>query len=190
MTTPDLIPMFATVLDHTAKVVSAVEPSQRSLPTPCTEWQVEQLLDHMVGTLRAAVAIAEGSTPQYDPTNPPPVIGDHPVAVFGAAADAALATYRQPGLLAKEIDSPAGRLPASQFLHFPMMDMWVHSWDLAKATGQTVDFDDAITGYMLGFCQQAFGQQRPPEHVIGPAVVVPESAPLIDQLVGFTGRQP
>ena len=93
-------------------------------------------------------------------------------------------------MLDKEIEGPAGKMPARQFLHFPMMDMWVQSWDLAKATGQSPSYDGDISDYLLAFCQQAFGQQRPPAEIIGPPVEAPGDASAIERLVAFLGRTP
>jgi uncharacterized protein (TIGR03086 family) len=190
MSDPDLVDLYARVLACGGRVVGSVAPDRRLASTPCSAWTVENLLDHMVGTVRASVDFLEGRQPDYDPAAPKPVIGDAPADVFDEAVAAALAAWRIPGALEREIDAPGGRMPAGMFLHFPLMDVWVHSWDLATALGQRVDFDTDITEYVLGFCQQAFGQNRPPVQMIGPEVDVDAAAPAMDRLVAFLGRVP
>jgi uncharacterized protein (TIGR03086 family) len=190
MTTPELLTTFDATLTHAAKVVSGVDANQRSGPTPCVAWGVETLLDHMVATLRAATAYVNGATPAVDPLEPVPVVGADPAATFAAAAAETLAAFSAPGALDRRVAAPPGTMPGAVFLHFPLLDMWVHSWDLAVATGQPVDFDPDISTYVLGFCQQAFASNRPPVAVIGPEVPVADTAPVIERLVGFLGREP
>ncbi|MEZ5407766.1 MAG: TIGR03086 family metal-binding protein [Acidimicrobiales bacterium] len=190
MTQPDLLDLYDRTLQHTSRVVANIAPELRTGPTPCSDWTVDNLLGHMAGTLLASVAFLDGTPPDVAAMAGQPLADEDHAGVFNAAAAASLAAHRAPGALAKEIDAPPGRMPAGMFLNFPLMDMWVHSWDLARATTQQPDFDEEITTYVLGFCRQAFGTNRPPAQVIGPEIDVDPSRPSIERLVGFLGRRP
>lgn len=186
----DLLDLYDRTLQHTCRVVTNIAPGQRSAPTPCAEWAVDNLLGHMTGGLRGSVAFLDGTPADLSAMSGQPLPDDDHSGAFAAAAEASLAAHRAPGALAREIDAPPGRMPAGMFLHFTLMDMWVHSWDLARATGQTLDFDAAITIYVLEFCRQAFGTNRPPVQVVGPEIDVDPGQPAMDRLVGYLGRRP
>jgi uncharacterized protein (TIGR03086 family) len=190
MTQPDLLDLFARTLQHTSGVVANIAPGLRTAPTPCSDWAVDNLLGHMVGGLRASVAFLDGTTADLSAMSGHPLPDDDHAGAFASTASASLAAHRAPGALAREIDAPPGRMPAGVFLNFTLMDMWVHSWDLARATGQDPDFDEAITAYVLEFCHHAFGTNRPPAQVIGPEIHVDPSKPPMDRLVGLLGRRP
>jgi uncharacterized protein (TIGR03086 family) len=190
MTQPDLLDLYDRTLQHTAQVVANIAPGQRRSPTPCSDWAVNNLLGHMTGGLRASVAFLDGTPADLSSMTGQPLPDEDHASAFAAAAEASLAAHQTPGALARDIDAPPGRMPAGMFLNFTLMDMWVHSWDLARATGQNPDFDKAITAYVLEFCQQAFGTNRPPVQVIGPEIDVDPRAPAMDRLVGYLGRRP
>lgn len=190
MTQPDLLDLYDRTLKHTSHVVANISPGLRTAPTPCSEWTVDNLLGHMVGTLLASVAFLDGTPLDFATMSGQPLADEDHADAFNSAAAASLAAHQAPGALAREIDAPPGRMPAAMFLNFPLMDMWVHSWDLARATAQHPDFDEEITTYVLGFCQQAFGTNRPPAQVIGPEIDVDPTRPSIERLVGFVGRRP
>jgi uncharacterized protein (TIGR03086 family) len=65
----------------------------------------------------------------------------------------------------------------------------VHGWDLARATGHDVTWDDTVLEFALEWLVQTAEQGRA-MGVYGAAVPVPENAPVLDRLLGLTGRDP
>jgi uncharacterized protein (TIGR03086 family) len=72
----------------------------------------------------------------------------------------------------------------------PTADMFVHGWDLARATGQHVEFDDELAMHVHALVHQAFPGGPPPPPIFAAEVAVVGTAPAIDRLVGFLGRTP
>ena len=84
--------------------------------------------------------------------------------------------------------TPLGDMPGPALAGFTTLDIAVHGWDLARATGQPDDLDGRLAAHVLAFAEQALTPAtRAPR--IGPAVPVPADAP-VTRLAGFLGRQP
>jgi len=177
----------------TGDVVAAVGADQHDLPTPCTEWTVRDLLNHLVGTLvlgRALLADAPPGPGAAAPGGLPPgdVLGDDPLAAYRTGAAALLAAAAGDAL-SRPHATPLGELPGTVLAGFTTLDIAVHGWDLARATGQDAILDAAVAAPVLAFARQALSDDmRAPR--IGPAVPVAGTAGVTDQLVAFLGRTP
>jgi uncharacterized protein (TIGR03086 family) len=80
-------------------------------------------------------------------------------------------------------------MPGPALAGFTTLDILVHGWDLATATGQPADLDGRLTAHVLGFAGQATTPDtRAPR--IGPPLTVAPGAPVTHQLVAFLGRTP
>src|SRR5262249_9742735 len=80
-------------------------------------------------------------------------------------------------------------MPGPALAGFTTLDILVHGWDLAKATGQPAALDDALAAHALAFAEQAITPDtRAPR--IGPALPTAVNAPLTDRLVALLGRRP
>jgi uncharacterized protein (TIGR03086 family) len=185
---------FEQAVASTAGIVKIVRQDQMTAPTPCAEWDVRALLNHVIGTLWLSQALLGDGQPRYPmmPGGLPGVDlpGDDPVAAYAEAAQAALASAGEGDALTRLHVTPLGEMPGPVLAGFTTLDIFVHGWDLAKATGQSVVLDDAMAAHVLGFAEQALNGEEARAGRIGPALAVPESASLGDRLAGFLGRQP
>jgi uncharacterized protein (TIGR03086 family) len=184
---------FDGAIASTAEVVKGVRPEQISAPTPCTEWDIRNLLNHVIGTLWLSQALFTDQPPRHPmaPGGLPAtdLVGDDPAAAYAEASAAALAAAGTGDALTRLHKTPLGDMPGPALAGFTTLDILVHGWDLAKATGQPADLDGKLSAHVLGFAEQALTPDtRAPR--IGPAVAVPADAPVADRLVGFLGRQP
>ncbi|MGQ0805239.1 MAG: TIGR03086 family metal-binding protein [Actinomycetota bacterium] len=180
-------------ISSTHPIVAGTTPAHFDRPTPCAAWDVRELLNHIVGTLWLEHALLTDAPPPHSlgPGGLPDtdLVGDNPIAAYEAGADAARAAASAPGALEASHQTPLGEMPAAGLASFASLDLLVHGWDLAQATGQSASFDEALVAHCFGFAQQAITDQtRGP--LIGPPVPVPDAAPTIDRLVGFMGRRP
>lgn len=177
----------------TRPIVEATTPAHFERPTPCTAWDVRELLNHSVGTLWLEHALLTDTPPPYGlgPGALPDtdLVRDNPMAAYKEGADAARAAASAPGALEASHQTPLGEMPAAGLVGFASLDLLVHGWDLGRATGQLPSFDDELVAHCFEFAQQAITDQtRGP--LIGAPVPVPDTAPTIERLVGFMGRQP
>jgi uncharacterized protein (TIGR03086 family) len=184
---------FDRAVVSTADVVKATPASQMSAPTPCTEWDVRALLNHVIGTLWLAEDLLGDQPPRYPmvPGGLPPgdLAGDDPAAAYAEAAAAALAAAAAGDALTRGHATPLGQMPGPALAGFTTLDILVHGWDLARATGQPADLDGRLAAHVLGFAEQAITPDtRAPR--IGPPPAVAPGAPVTDRLVAFIGRNP
>jgi uncharacterized protein (TIGR03086 family) len=188
----------ATALENavvaTEKVVAGVSPDQLGAPTPCSDWDVRALLNHLVATLREFDARfherelsddlgAPGGLPAKD------LLGDDPLTAYRDAAEALLDSVRPAGALERKYPTPVGELPGSLLAEAAVLDVVVHGWDLARATGQDTGIDPPLAEHALAFAQGFVSDQMRPR-VFGSNNPVPDDAPVGDRLVAFVGRNP
>jgi uncharacterized protein (TIGR03086 family) len=190
----DLFPAFERAVASTAEIAKATPGGRLDAPTPCTEWDVRMLLNHVIGTLWLAEALF-GDRPPRHPMAPgglpgADLAGDDPAAAYAEASAAALAAASAGDALTRVHVTPLGEMPGPGLAGFTTLDILVHGWDLARATGQPADLDGRLAAQMLGFAEQALATPESRAGRIGPAVPVAADAPVTQRLVAFLGRHP
>ena len=184
----DLLTTIEKSADATAAVARGVRPEQFDDPTPCADWNVEQLMNHLIGSLEYFKARGEGR----DAGAPQPASAtnyEQTVQTLQTTATATAAAWRRPGALAQKIPTGAGEMPGSALATMAVSEMLTHAWDLAKATGQRMPADDVEVDEILTAMRQSLKPEaRNP--AFGPEASVPTGAPPIDRLAAFLGRNP
>ena len=139
--------ILARVLSELGQVIGGIQADQLSAPTPCTEWDVRGVLNHVTGgSIMFAECIENGSVSDEELGRlmSTDLVGDEPSAVFGAAADRALAAFGAPGALEQTVTLPFGTMPAGVAANIAQFDLAVHALDLAYATGQSTELDPDV----------------------------------------------
>jgi uncharacterized protein (TIGR03086 family) len=95
-----------------------------------------------------------------------------------------------PAALEAQVPTPAGEMSAGQFIGIMFMEHLLHSWDLAKATGQSTRLDPQLAEICYQMCDPGIIEMARGRGAFGPAVPVPDSASTQDKLLGFLGRHP
>jgi uncharacterized protein (TIGR03086 family) len=177
MTTSD-IDLLDSVFDKTERIIARVSPDQAQLPTPCVDFDVARIVDHLVGWANSFAARLTGGTFEGDPNDYR--AGADPAADFHDAAARIIRAYRDGGDAAQQL--PIGVL---------LMEYVVHGWDLATATGQPADFTPAEADRALDMGQQMLKPEyRGPGKAFGHEADVSDSAGSVEKLVAFLGRSP
>src|SRR5215470_16126890 len=154
---------FEYAVGSTAEIIKGIGPGQAAGPTPCTEWDVRALLSHVIGTLWLAECLFTSQAPRFamSPGGLPAddLGGDDPAAAYAEASAAALAAAGTGDALTRVHATPLGDMPGPALAGFTTLDIAVHGWDLAKATGQPASLDDAVAGHVLAFAEQAVTEE-------------------------------
>jgi uncharacterized protein (TIGR03086 family) len=179
------------VVPKLAVLVRGVRADQLDDPTPCVKFRVRDLLGHFLGNLDQVTRSFSGA-PVRDLTPRPEIIGDDPGAAFDTLLGAFQAAMREPGAMERTIalPPPFGAVPAEVFVRFLVFDLMMHSWDLAKATGQTYAPPEAIVGEVDAFARQALAPELRDGDTFAAACNVAGGATAFDGLLAFAGRQP
>lgn len=179
----DIIDALEQTFDHAHGVIAGVRVDQYDDKTPCAEWSVRDLLDHMVGVVAGLGSAAAGNDPV------PFELGDDPAAQFQAAAAAAMLAWRQPGLLDAIIDAGPGPMPGRVLAGINLLDTATHTWDLATATGQPATLPDDVAGAALEASRATISPEIRPGR-FAPEADAPSGGSSTAALVAFLGRTP
>jgi uncharacterized protein (TIGR03086 family) len=177
------------VFDQASGLVGRLDPAQDALATPCTEWNVGQVVNHMIGALMMFRDVARHGFVDPDVFSRE-LRGDDPARTLATTGAEAVAAWREDGRMAGTAKLPFGEFPAEFALQLPAMDMLLHSWDLATATGQEVDWDPELVADTAAFCEKTFTSAEFRGDDFAPPVPVPDDADEMSRLVGFMGRTP
>lgn len=186
----DEISLLSSVMDKSGDVIAGVGDDQRDRPTPCPDYDVAALVDHMVAWVRAFAAGARGQTLEGDPSQYR--AGDDPAGEFRAAADGLVASWRDEGLDRKvRMAGGGGEIDGRMAFDMTLMEYTTHGWDLAVATDQPVPYTEAEAAAVLERAEATLPPQfRGDGMSFGHIVPVPDHAPAVDRLVAFLGRDP
>jgi uncharacterized protein (TIGR03086 family) len=186
----DLIALLDEAVASTGKIVAGVRPEQLDDSTPCTEWDVRALLNHLIGVSDVFSHVGEG-----EPISPPDPRTDYftddaYATAYESAAGRLLAAWRQPGALDATVTLPFGDVPGSVAAGINFVDTLVHGWDVARATGQDATLPSHLAEPALELSRNLVGDELRAAGAFGPEVSVPGGAPAGDRLVAFLGRTP
>jgi uncharacterized protein (TIGR03086 family) len=144
----DSIAMCQRTLDAAGKMIGSVKQDDMARPTPCSEWNVRALINHMIGVNHAFARALAGEKIERG-GQMPDLVGDDPAASYTAAATAALEAWRAPGALERTLALPPGDVPGSVGINIHMTDQSVHTWDLAKALDREHAIDPKLAEVSL-----------------------------------------
>lgn len=166
-----------------ADVLANVSPDEFSAPTPCSEWTIGDLIEHVVGG-NERVSQWAGLDEQ------PPARPDSPVEAHLAGASAAQQVFARPGGLAAVFELPFGQVPGDVLIAMRSTDVLTHAWDLAAATGQSTDLDPELATYLLAAAHDRVRPDfRGPGRFFGAEQACPSDRPPADRLAAFLGRK-
>lgn len=181
------------VLGDLADLVGRIGPDQDSLPTPCPEFDVAGLRRHVLGWLPVfATALADpDGTSRPDPEAYCPPADAQAAAEEVRRSTATVATALDRGVAQRPVNFLSGTLPGGAVVSMLTAEALTHGWDLARATGLPWDPPAPACETALA----ALGGMLQPEHrgpgkPFGVEVPVPDDAPALDRLLGFSGRDP
>ena len=170
--------------------VHLVRSDQWQLPTPCTEWTVRALVNHLVSEQLWAPLLLRGATVEevgsrFDGDQ----LGDDPVGTWQRAARKARDAFERPDALDDEVEVSFGTIPATDYGWQMTMDLTVHAWDLARAIGDddTLDAELAEAVYTVMRPEVSKWQGS---GIFAAPVKVPDDADPQTRLIALVGRDP
>lgn len=176
---------LAAAVPATLAVIQGIDDTHLGSPTPCTEYTVRDLLNHMFQVVVNFQALA---------ARQPVDFGSEPDRVtagwqerFAEETNRLIEAWSDPAAL--EGTSPVMNVPQPVIGAMVLLDLTVHGWDLALATGQAFTPDPVVVSELLAVTEQLAPQARK-MGVFGEPVPVSSDAAEFDRLLGLTGRDP
>lgn len=185
----DLVELFGRATDGFGRHVHAVDAAQWHDPTPCTDWDVRMLVNHVtveqlwVPPLVGGARVDEVGT-RFDGDR----LGDDPVGTWDVAVAASTDAFGAPGALARPVSLAAGEKEAAEYCWEMTTDALIHSWDLARGIGA----DDTLDPELVDLVYERILPIAEHLHETGlfaPPVPVPADAPKQTKLLALFGRR-
>jgi uncharacterized protein (TIGR03086 family) len=132
-------------LASTRAYVAGVEAGQWHDTTPCPEYDVRTLVNHLVsGNFWVAPLVAGSTIADVGDKLDGDVLGDDPLATYEQSAGEAAAAFSAPGAMEASVAVSYGPVPGEIYAGHRFIDVLIHGWDLAKATGQGTALDPEL----------------------------------------------
>lgn len=180
------IEQLSHILPAVSDLVDGIQPSQLEDPTPCSDFTVRGVLDHML-VLGGAFAYAFRGE-EAPEIRPPAADGRVPAAELRSTMDDLLDGVRSPGAMERTVSSPMGEMPGETFARLVAFDGLVHGWDLASATGQDYEPPAEVVAAVDQFARAAITDEMRDGDTFKDPTTAPPAASRLERLVAFSGR--
>jgi uncharacterized protein (TIGR03086 family) len=197
--TSDPLSVLVRAIGQAGDAVAGVKPDQAELPTPCRSWNVRQLVEHLIHDMEQFIKTASGgkadwSAPAASSSSSAAEAAESWVQAYQSRADALTAAWGAAELTGTTELPGLGEVPARTPVDMQVAELAVHAWDLATATGQSIDLDPEVAEVGLAMMRANLAPQfRGTEaegKSFGPEVDPGPDAGPYERLVAFAGRDP
>lgn len=191
---PDYVALDRQAVEASVAVVSGVRVTDLDRATPCGDWDLRRLLEHMTAQHRGFAAAAAGAGFDLEPWRLES-LGDDPVKTYREAAERVLAAFAAQGSageLALPQISTAIWFPVGQAISFHFIDYVVHSWDVAASLGQPFRLPDDLLEPALVVAEAVpnGAKRQRPGAGFRPALPAPDGVSTFDKILLRLGRSP
>ena len=167
--------VLSRALDQAGDLLATIQYAELGRPTPCGEWTVRELADHLTAAPEHFLQQARGE--EVDWTARAEVVDGGWATHFRAEADDLMHHWHS---------QPADALAQADW---QTAEVAVHTWDLVQALGRSVELDEEVAERGLAFVREGLTSENRGD-AFGPAVDVPEDAGAYERLAAFAGRDP
>jgi uncharacterized protein (TIGR03086 family) len=190
-----IVDRFVTASTEFERRLTAVRPGQWQWPTPCSEWNVRQLVNHMTrGNLNYVLLLDGGTRSDFLHLRDTDALDADPVDAYSRSVRDCAEAFRRPGALRQMLDYPLGQLNGDQALAVRTTDSVIHTWDLARAIGADDHLDTGLVAWIDGHLEEIYaGLAETPTaadttHRFFAAPVFTDSTSRQDRLLHRMGR--
>ena len=185
----ELVELYRKAVDQFGGLVEQVRDDQWSSSTPCTEWDVRALVNHIVNENLWMPPLFEGKTieevgDRFDGD----MLGEDPKQAWKQASEEAVGASAQPGALERTVHLSFGDFPGKEYLAQVLTDHVIHAWDLARGIGANDRLDAELIDFATHYLEPQVEAWRA-GGAFGDEVKVKHSADAQTRLLGMAGRK-
>jgi uncharacterized protein (TIGR03086 family) len=189
----ELHPVMEKAAQAVVEVAGNVKPDQLTAPTPCQDWDVRTLVNHLIlwSGFRSELAARKAAAPPDGPMDESMDFtqGGDWAELLASQVGKTVTAWAQPQAWEGNTGLAGGSLPASTIAAMIFGEYVLHGWDLARATGQDLPCDDEVAKAALTYVE-GMAEQARQYHVFGDPVPVPDNATTLDKALALSGRDP
>lgn len=175
--------------DLALSYTEGIADDQWGAATPCSEWNVRALVNHLMVGNRWVVELGDGRTiAEVGDALEGDVLGADPVASFRQSALRACNVLAAPDAMTQTFRLSFGDVPGSLYAAERFVDVLIHAWDIATATGQAANLDDDLVSRCYDVVEPRRDAIRERDD-FGPEVPVEDDAPTQVRLLALLGRR-
>jgi uncharacterized protein (TIGR03086 family) len=200
MTTFDgLIERFVLSSKEFERRLLPLRPEEWTRPTPCTEWNVRQLVNHMTrGNLNYVGLLLGGTSAEFLQLRDVDALGTDPIEAYTQSVQECAEKFSRPGAMQRLLDYPLGRVTGQQALAVRTTDSTIHTWDLARAVGADDSLqpslvkwiDDNLDQIYAGLAETPVATETTHRFFAAPDGTPAHNASRQDQMLHRMGRKP
>ena len=187
LTDSELLRRIGQALDTNGALVRGVSAEQWPQATPCREWNVGQLVDHMIEGVGSCARIMDTEPSSAHAAPSDPVVA---AAMFEASARATMRSLSRAGALERTYHPPWGDAQGRTMAEFLLIESVVHGWDLARATSQPPAFADETVALAHRLSRASLATSPREPAFFDPEIVLDGDRSELDSLVALLGRDP
>ncbi|MBI2169880.1 MAG: TIGR03086 family protein [Actinobacteria bacterium] len=187
---PSLADLHDRALKATRNIVHEIANEEYDWPTPCGDWTVRELLNHVVsGNLWASELMAGKTIEEVGGRFDGDLLGFDPLAVYEESAKVADHAFQQSGAMERMAAVSYGPVSGEVYCGHRFVDVLIHGWDLAKATGQNTIIDPSLVDAAIAVMEPQLEMLRA-SGAFATDVEVADDADPQTQLLAWSGRKP
>ncbi len=179
---------FLAALESTTQIVSAVDDDAWSRPTPCDEWDVKDVVNHLVYENLWAIELFSGRTIEEVGTKfDGDLVGGSPRERYAETSAEVSAIIEQPGSMDAICQISSGPVPGSEYASQLFVDALIHGWDIGVGSGQSVQLDSDLVAACMPLAlatREAVGDEGP----FGTTIKTRETVTDQTRLLAILGR--
>ncbi|WP_405365462.1 TIGR03086 family metal-binding protein [Kitasatospora sp. NBC_00039] len=185
-----LHPLMARAATEAARIARGVRPEQLDGPTPCAGFDTRTLVNHWVLYTshglehRALRKELPKDLTEHDFTTDPEWAD-----AYAAQLERAVAAWADPAVWEGDLDLGGSSMPATAIARMLILELVVHTWDVARATGQPSEVEDDLAVATVGLVEELAEMYRQYDGFAAPAAVPADASPL-DRALAASGRDP
>jgi uncharacterized protein (TIGR03086 family) len=158
-------------------LIDQIPADQWTAPTPCTQWSVRDVVNHLVGMNLVFIAMFEESPM---PERGADRLGADPAGAFRRSAAALQAAATRPRVLERSQATPVGVATGLERLQWRIVDLLAHGWDIRQATGVVAELPDDLVEQAITFARARLPNQPRAGRFADPQPIH-DNAPAIDR---------
>jgi uncharacterized protein (TIGR03086 family) len=179
---------FTRTVQDFATTLAGVRDEQWGDPTPCTDWDVRALVNHVTSELAWVTPLVSGQTiadvgDRFDGD----LLGADPVEAYNRAATDAVDSVTAPGALQGHVELSYGRDTTASYADQIALDCLIHRWDLARGVGAPDALPDDLVEWALAYVTP-MKDRLSASGSYGTQIDVPPEAPPQTRLLAMLGR--
>jgi len=181
--------LYGRACDSFGEKVAAVKDDQWGGSTPCSEWDVRALVNHLVSENAWVPPLLAGKTiSEVGDSLDGDLLSDDPKGAWERSADEAKSAVGEQGALDRTVHISRGDVPGAEYVFEVVADLTIHGWDLAKAIGADVTIDPDLLEAVYAYYEPLVTLLKD-TGAYGPVVEPPPDADRQTKLLAMLGRK-